>query len=282
MKKIKGIFQILLMLFGLTSCSPASKEDVLRYAESNFGKAEYIRTEEQGEKAILYYFKDKEYGFEYYVESKVKDVAIDGSKFGESESKHSDFDVQYYTYVLGQVKGELARLEANYDVDIRDGLEENVQLGYKYNFAEIYYLGDNVSTAQEVSQKVNDLFATYDTRGYWENMDVDVYNNKGEKIGSYSYKYKQWMSPEDSYDAHYIEIINMWNPEAKYLRKEQVLFKDMGIDVNMVEVTLGDEAPTDNTIYYYYYFEVDGKEYYMANILINDGQRSDWYTNYER
>lgn len=281
-KNIRIIILIGACALSLCSCSPASKEDALRYAEEKFGEAEYIRTQEEGDKAIIYYFKDSEYGFEYYVESKVKDINIDGSKFGESESKYSDFDEKYYSYVLEQIENEFAGLESSYGVDIRDGFSDNIKLDYKYNFAEIYYVSYNTSTAPEVGRKVNDLFAQYDTRGYWKDMAVDVYDNVGEKIGSFSYKYNQWMTPEDENDAHYIEIIKMWNPDAEYIRKEQVLFKDMGIDINDVEVTLGNEPPTDDTVYTYYYFEVDGKEYYMANIMINDGQRSDWFTNYDR
>lgn len=281
-KKIWGIILIGACALSLCSCSPASKDDVMRYAEDKFGKVEYLRTKEQSDKAIIYYFKDSEYGFEYYVESKVKDINIDGSKFGESESKYSDFDEAYYTYVLGQVQDELTSLEAFYSVEIRDGLDPMVQLDYKYNFAEIYYTSDTTSTAPYVAKEVNDLFAKYDTRKYWDDKDVPVFDQNGEELGSYSYKYDHWMTPEDEYDAHYIEIIKMWNPEAEYIRKEQVLFKDTGLDVKDVEVTLGDEPPTENTEYTYYYFEVDGKEYFMANILVNGGQSSDWFTNYER
>ncbi len=281
-KKIIGLILFGACALSLCSCSPATKEEVIKYAEENFGEVEYIRTQEDGDKAIIYYFQDKEYGFEYYVESKVKDINIDGSKFGESESKYSDFDKKYYAYVLGQVDSELTGLESSYGVDIRDGFSLDIQLDYKYNFAEIYYTSDSTSTAPEVAKKVNGLFAKYDTRGYWENMDVAVFDNKGEKIGSYSYKYDQWMTPEEENDAYYIEIIKMWNPKAEYIRKEQVLFKDTGLDLADVEVTLGNEPPTENTVYTYYYFEVDGKEYFMANILIYDGQRSDWFTNYDR
>ena len=108
----------------LCACSPASKEEVERYVKKEFGKAEYVRTEEIDDKTIRYYFQDDQYDFEYYVTSEVNDILIDGAKFGESESKGSNFEKVYYEHALEQVQEELAALEADYGVRILTDFDE--------------------------------------------------------------------------------------------------------------------------------------------------------------
>ncbi len=120
-KAKKGIILCILSCISialLCACSPASKDEVQRYVKNNFGKAEYIRTEEVDDREVIYYFQDKEYGFEYYVTSYVSDILIDGAKFGETENKGSNFGEAYYTYVLSQVKDDLTALEESYGVII--------------------------------------------------------------------------------------------------------------------------------------------------------------------
>ena len=270
-------------LAGLCACGPASGGEVEKYAEQNYGANEYNGIVELGSKnALQHYFKDKEYGFEYYVTSSVNDVVIDGSKFGETESKASNFNEAYYTYILGQVQGELDTLASQYGVTILSGLSTDAQLNYNYHLAEIYYSGDDTTTASEVSEKVNKLFSQYDTRTYWEEKEIAVYDKFNEWLGSYSYKYDKWMTPSDMDDTHFIEIIAMWNSKATYLRKEEKLLKDTGLSAEDIQTTAGSEPLTDSSPVTYYYFEADGQEYFLADVLVSSGPRIDWYTNYEK
>ncbi len=279
MKKITKNILICLIAVGLCACSPASKREVLRYAENEFGEAEYVRTEEIDEDAIRYYLRDEEYGFEYCVTSGVNDILIDGAKFGESESKSSNFDEVYYGYVLEQIKDELIALETEYGVRILTGTNE---FGKVYQLAEVYCDSGEVSVAPQTTKAVKELFAAYDTRGYWSEREVAAYDTQDNRLGTYSFKYDKWLSPEDEQDVFYCEQMQMLNNEAKLVRKEQKIFKETGISLNDVPTILGSEPVTEDSIITFYYFDVDGKEYYMADVLVYaENGAIVWYTNYE-
>lgn len=289
MKKITKSVLLCLLAVWLCACSPASKEEVQRYVKNEFGKAEYVRTEEIDDREIRYYFLDEEYGFEYYVTSYVSDILIDGAKFGETENKGSNFGEAYYTYVLSQVKDDLTALEESYGVVILDGLNPEAQLDYKYQLAEIYTTsgeGLQVSeadalTASQVAGKVHDLFAAYDTREYWLDMRVAAYDAEGEELGIYSYKYNRWLTPQEERDVRYWEEIQILNSEAEYSRKEQKVFRDTGLTLSQIPTILGSEPTTEDSIVTYYYFTVNGEEYFLADVLVTVDGAIKWYTNYE-
>lgn len=281
MKRILICVLSCMLIALLCACSPASKDEVERYVKSNFGKAEYIRTEEVDDREVIYYFQDKEYGFEYYVTSYVSDILIDGAKFGETESKGSNFEEVYYTYVLSQVKDELYGLEEKYGITVLDGLDSEAQLDYKYQFVEIYSTSEDNSRISEAAKKIHDLFAAYDTREYWQDMRVAAYDAQGEKLGIYSYKYDRWFTPQEERDVRYWEEIQNLNDDAKFSRKEQRVFRDTGLDLSQIPTILGSEPTTEDTIVTYYYFTVKGKEYFLADILVSVDGAIRWYTNYE-
>jgi len=266
----------------LGACSPASKKEALYYAKNEFGKAEYVRTEEIDDDAVRYYFNDKEYGFEYCVTSSVNDILIDGAKFGETESKSSDFAKVYYEYVLVRVREDLDALEKKWDVRILDGFDAKAQLGYQYQLAEVYCRSTDDRAASEVTGAVNELFASYDTRGYWENMDVPAYDADGNRLGTYSYKYDRWLTPEDERDVLYCEEIQKLNRKAKFVRKEQKVLKETDISLADIPDMVGEEPKTEDSIVTFYYFTVDEREYYLADVLVWKEGALVWYSNYER
>lgn len=272
---------ISLIMLCLSACSTASKEETLRYAKNEFGKAKYVRTEEIDDKKVRYYFCDEEYDFEYCVTSTVSDILIDGAKFGETESKASDFDKIYYEYVLSRVREDMNALEKKWNVRILDGLNEEAQPGYQYQLAEVYCEASDDTVAQQVAETVNNLFAAYDTRGYWEYMQVPVYDTDGNRLGTYSYKYERWLTPEDERDVLYYEEIQKLNSEAKFVRKEKKVLKETNIPLKDVPDILGEEPITEDSIVTFYYFTVDGREYYLADVLVSVEGRLVWYNNYE-
>lgn len=276
MRKIRnGILLCMVALF-LCACSPASKENVQHYAEDKYGEAEYIRTEEVDDREVIYYFQDKEYGFEYWVTSEVNDILIDGAKFGESESKSSNFEHVYYNHILAQVQKELLALEKEYGVQIATGFDE------PYRLAEVYCEVGEESIAPEVTEVVKELFAAYDTRDYWFERCIEAYDAGENRLGSYSFKYDRFLTPEEEEDVLFYERIEMLNDEAEFVRKEQKVFKDTNISLQEVAIVLGSEPTTEDSIVTFYYFTVEGEEYFMADVLMNAEGSVAWYTNYEK
>ena len=259
----------------LCACSPASKEEVERYVKKEFGKAEYVRTEEIDDKTIRYYFQDDQYDFEYYVTSEVNDILIDGAKFGESESKGSNFEKVYYEHALEQVQEELAALEADYGVRILTDFDE------VYRLAEVYFEAGEEALAPEVTKAVKEVFAVYDTRNYWSERHIYAYDAGEIRLGTYSFKYDRFLTPEDEEDVLFYERIEMLNDEAEFVRKEQKVFKDTNISLQDVVDVLGSEPVTEDSMVTYYYFTVNGEIYYMVDVLVDSEGGIAWYTNYQ-
>ena len=259
----------------LCACSPASKEEVECYVKNEFGKAEYVRTEEIDDKTIRYYFQDDQYDFEYYVTSEVNDILIDGAKFGESESKGSNFEKVYYEHALEQVQEELAALEADYGVRILTDFDE------VYRLAEVYFEAGEEALAPEVTKAVKEVFAAYDTRNYWSERHIYAYDAGEIRLGTYSFKYDRFLTPEDEEDVLFYERIEMLNDEAEFVRKEQKVFKDTNISLQDVVDVLGSEPVTEDSMVTYYYFTVNGEIYYMVDVLVDSEGGIAWYTNYQ-
>lgn len=279
MKKFKKISLILLIIalaMLVCSCRPATKSEIMKYAKKEYGKAEIIDIDEVSEDEIIYHFKDKEYGFEYYIKSAVNDILIDGAKFGEHEDKESNFNVEYYSYIAEKLDDRLAELENKYNIEI---IEPKVYSGDEDLLIEINYKIDDTQTAPTISKKVNDLYKEYDSRGYWKVVRTYAYDKNKEKIGCYDLKYDVWMTPEDENDYFYIERAKMLNSKAVYLRKERKPFKDTGLTLDDVTKVIGKATPTENSTVTYYYFEVEGKEFFLADVLVNPHDR--WYSNYD-
>lgn len=278
-KKLTLFFMLTVLIISICSCNLASEEQIVSYAKKQYGKCELIRTENISDKEIICYLEDAEYGFEYQVSSKVEDISFDGAKFGETESKYSDFNSAYYAYVTEQIGDRLSEMETSYGVDIITSSKYFYPSLISYSiFAEIYYQTGDLQTAPKVSQAVNDLYKSYDKRDYWKNNSTDVYDVNGNRIGKYDLEQNIWMTTDMEEDYFYIEQAHILNPEAVYIRKEEKKFKDTGIPMDDVTDILGNEMPTANTIITYYYFEVDEKEFFLANIVVNPNQR--WHTNY--
>lgn len=280
MKRLAILLVLIASVSLLTACQPANKSEVMRYAEDKYGEAEFVRKDVANEDEITYYVKDKEYGFEYYITSSVSDILIDGAKFGEAENKSSNFNNTYYSYITDKLDKDLKKLEDKYNVEIVVGKYDYSIPDYDiFAIAEIYYKDNNVKTAYKVSEEVKGLFASYDTRNYWKDNSVDVYDKNEESVGSYDLKYDMFMTPEQEEDYFYIEKAEMLNKNAVYIRKEEKLFTETGLTLDDVAEVLGNDPVDENTVVTYYYFTVGDKEFFLADVLVNPELK--WYSNYD-
>lgn len=276
-KKLSTILSCVMLFLLLAGCSVASENEVVKYVEEKYGEATLVKTEEPSDDKIVCYFKDNEYGFEYYVTSYMNDIIIDGATFGSAENKGSNFDIQYYNYINDTIKADLSAIENKYNVDISisDGT-------YIYYFARIYYKSSDTSDVDMVSKEVSDLYTTLDTRHYWKDLVVEIYDVNDEYLGSYHYEQEAWMTPEDETELFYIEHIENLTSKAVYLRKEQHLFTETGVNINDVVTVLGVPEVTVNSTVTYYIFSVDGEEYYMCDFMVMDDIGGyEWHTNYK-
>lgn len=276
----KAFLVLLLVLISMFffSCSPANPIEITAYANSEYGGAVLIKQEKISDDKRIYYFKDSQYGFEYQITSYMREIGCDGAVFGEVESKETTFEIKYYEYILSQIEEDFAELEDLYNVDIRTDKSTTF-----YSIAKIYYLSDNTENAPDVSETVQKLFEQYDTREYWSDESTYVYDMHENEIGCYSAEYDMWMTPEMITEYFYWERAKEYNKNAVYISKEEKLLIETGIVVDDAVKVEDEFNPKADTLVMCYYFEVDGKEFFVTNILTqSESDKVEFYSNYRK
>lgn len=262
------------LLLNCVGCSVDSEKNIINYAEEKYGNNHHIKTVTQADE-IMCYFTDDEYGFEYYVSSYLNEIIVDGSSFGTTENKGSNFDIQYYNYLCNALLADFHDLETNYNVtiEISDG---------KYSLAQVHYKTTDTSDVANITKEISDLYAALDTRHYFEDIIVEAYDFRGEYLGAYHYKQSEWMTPEDEIKLEFIMHIHDLCPQAVYLRTERHRVADTGVDINDVVGSYTYPDITETTTVNCYIFSVDGKEFFMADFLYrNENGLERYYTNYK-
>ena len=81
----------------------ASKSEILRYANKNFGSAT-VESVEKTDSKIKYVLKDNTYGFEYFITSTVSGDGLDGATFWYKETKVTDYDFQFFNHIVSSTE----------------------------------------------------------------------------------------------------------------------------------------------------------------------------------
>lgn len=195
-KRIKAAsvcIMIFVALFMLCSCKAAGKNDLIKYAENNYGTCEFIRQEHSGsgkDEVRTVYLKDKETGIEYYVTSGLDPVGMDGSTFGHLEQKGSDFPDKYSGYLLNLAKDDIKDLKYQYGCDYE----------LKYDVNKISFFsrvsGDE---ARNAAESFAGIIKKYDTKDLFPS-DYIVYAEQKVYVGQYDAKTGEWV-PSGEYEV---------------------------------------------------------------------------------
>ena len=256
----------------LSACHVKSESQIVRYANQNFGSAELVATENTENDGRTCIMRDKEYGFEYYVKSEMHDINIDGSKFGSTESTNSDFSSKYYKLLKNTCQSKFDEIEKTDGVEISDG--------DSFNFMKVKCTVQK-SNFLETAEKIADIIISFDNRKYYKESSLGIYDINDKRLGAYCIHDKKWVDADDEYDYIYINEAKQVNRKAEFVRKEKKLFKDTGLSPSQVTVFLGEPEYTYETPVQYYYFAVDGKEFFIADFITDyDASLIRHYSNY--
>ena len=280
MKKMKLLMIVALCATTLCGCEPATEKEVLRYAKNEFGKCKLVETNIVSEDEIDYILQDKQYGFTYHVTSEVDDINIDGSKFGESESKSDDFSASYYAYITNNIKETLHGYAKQNNITI---LTSESKFDYYYDgykLANVICQADMSKEAlQSICENIYDLYKEYDSRRFFEPVMIDVSDTKGNDMGVFRSNIGAYMTNEEDETYYYYDLATQKDPYVKYLRQDKKSFRETDISYTSVMHVLGQPEITEDSIVTYYYFESDGKEWYMVDVPVTETQT--FYSNYE-
>ncbi len=259
---------LLLCAVCLCSCRVKSEQQIVRYAQQQFGACELLSEEEvsAGRKCT---FRDKEYGFTYYVASEMDKILIDGSDFGSVEDTKSDFGTQYKQEMYKHCRTALDNVISEYHAQRDDG--------DSFDFINVTC---EANDARTIAEKLSAIIADFDSRQYFKDSHLGFYDRQGKRLGRYQIHQQKWVDADDEYDEFYINEGKSLNRKAVYLRKEKKRFADTGLDPSEVNVYIGEEPYTNDTPVQYYYFSVEGKEFFIADFALK-GEYGH-YTNYDR
>ena len=164
-----------LLLTGCGISTPKTKQNLLREAESvAHGKVTEVSYDSVGTKdypANRLVLEDKEYGFEFYIESKIQNAGgLDGtsltnpitSKSVKARVETNDFYTQYMKYFFEYNENEIADLKETYGVEIT-----YYKTNYNTQFFIEVYACEDEDDAEKIFAELSDLLENYDTRGYF-------------------------------------------------------------------------------------------------------------------
>ncbi len=273
-RKILGtIILIGIGIFLLSACHVKSESQLVRYARQNFGECTLLSTETTKNNGLQCNFRDSEYGFEYYVKSEMHDINIDGSKFGSTESTDSNFSSQYFSLLQNTCQKQFRQIETEYSVSIEKG---DIVDFMKINCS------DTQSDFLKAAEKTADIIISFDGRKYYKDSFIGICDSKDNRLGAYYIHDKKWTDADDEYDFVYINEAKQLNRHAEFVRKEKKLFKETGLSPDRVKVSLGTDDYTYDTPVQYYYFTADGKEFFIADFMIDyDASLIRHYSNYD-
>lgn len=278
MKRVISVFVALIAAFVLGGCSTEvdTEKNILSYAKEHYGEAEHIRTE-SGEDSRTCYFRDSEYGFEYRVSSGIQDIGMDGATFWQQESKGGNFEEVYYSFMQQQcgIEGGVVAADGT-QIEPHDFVYNGISI-------DINAAQGGVEAACKHAEKLRDDLKALDTRGYWENISCTVFDENGARYLTYDSLHESPLTPEDEDVIFYTEMAQMKHSEAEFVRTETGLFSETGLTADDLPNILGTEKPTSGSVVTYYYFEAEGKEFFLADFnAYEDGeyQRFFWYNNF--
>ncbi|MBQ5565133.1 MAG: hypothetical protein IIT39_17300 [Clostridia bacterium] len=204
-------------------------------------------------------FCDFEYNFEYYLQISMKDIIIDGSTFKSIENTFSDFPSKYLELMKKCYKFDFDNIQKTYHI--------NIELDF---YSDLYHM--SITCIKEncdfikAAQKISDLIISFDTRRYYRNQHLNIYEMNGNRLGAYYIHEKKWVDVSDEINEFYIERAKTLNKNSMFVRKEKKTFKDTGLKPEQVQREF---EYTDETPVTYYYFTVNDKEFFIADFILD-------------
>ena len=237
---------VVLMLFVIAAticaCSIKSKNDLIRYAETNYGKCTFVREEHKGsgnDKVRTIYLEDKETGIEYTVTSRMDAIVIDGSTFGYQEYTSSDFAQRYSEYLLEEAESDISKLEQQF----------HMHFEYQTNALEINF-NDRASgrNAEACAKEFDNTLSKYDVKNLRPNVYI-LYVDGKVVVGYYDAKAKQFSGSNDYSVIDYVH--DNYDPDAVYLDSIGA-YADQFIPYDEIDSLFpGHDGSPNGTAYYF-------------------------------
>ena len=295
----------------LAGCSPKGSKALIRQAKREHGPCEVVSetTDDEGTVVVL---RDELQGFEYQVSSYMQDLNLDGSSFGSVPSSTDTFEWALHFFVLDEAEAELDAVcdeygltlsEDHYIVDCIwyqadssvsddraiEGIEKIAEIIQEYNLESrmdgwtIYLQHDDAWLSAYYDELMSERGHDYYSDPEYAFILSSAGGSQLRHIGSVRLPDTSFRDPAKEDEDYYLEMAQMKNEDAVFVRSEQRPFAQTGVDPRYVVESYDQFYPkTGDDLVTYYFFEADGQEFFICNFLVNDRvDYGEWYSNYD-
>lgn len=258
------------------SCSKktASEEQMYKYVLKNYGEATFIHSEKTNQ-ALTYYYKDNEYQFDYWVESKISDFHVDGSSFFKFEKKVSNFEEQYYYALYQQLQKSFHAMEIDYHISISD---TKIKTGWSSvhtnGFVEIIFQDTDEECISAICQGVANLIREADTRTYWDQAFIKAYDCNGTYLGRQNISENRFITFTEEELSRFQLLAKGKNQTAKYQYMQSLSLEEFSEKVKIPIDKL--QPQNESTVTLYHFLTDDGVAFFVANVIVNGECLSDY------
>ncbi len=246
----------MLLLLRLTGCGEVKNVSQLKqYAKENYGKYEFVSSN-QSEDKLVCNFKSKKCGFEYYVQSVKSPILIDGALFGYSERTSSNYEEQYFNYILDNIE------KTDYSA-----LNVSAYIVMSNNCLDII-VPDNVPDKEKEIMAVVEILKENDIENRIHG-NVYVKAENEDTIGAYDFDSDAYFTEEELDIRFYMERIQAYTgKEPEFVYHEKVAFDEVDGIQNVRKMHIMGEPDYQEEGVNLYYFRMDGNEYFITDYYI--------------
>lgn len=271
------IVSLLVIASICTSCSSklSSTDEIMRYAQKEYGKSELVRVENTEEKTRCY-LKDTRYGFEYWVDSRVENFSFDGTTFFKYEDKASSFDDEYSKFIEDNIKDNLEELKNEYDIETYRYKLLNVK---EHGVINVVFKKDNLDGKLKILKTIGDLYKGIDTREYFKDTFIVVHEDT-DYIGKYYLSTDKFVTIEEEDIDKFTSMATRQNRDAQFSHKEQIEkaeFLEMtGLSEYEIDSKINSEADEEGMVTLYYFSLPNGNEFYISDVTVHGINYTDY------
>lgn len=299
-KALKTAVLMFFALLLLTGCGHVkSPKQLVKKAQREHGDCDIVSIDQQ-QSSTSVVLRDRLQGFEYTISSGMHDINLDGTSFGSVENTNDDFMQSLEKYVLGSAQNSLKEICDDYNADYEDCIINEMILELKLppdiTEADIADITERTATLIQSFNQNNRLdgvkiYVSYNNE--WLKQYCEQLKTKGEykglssveagmvtHIGSARLPDTSFRDKEKETEDYYLEMAQMKEPSAVFVKKEVKTFADTGMNLNEVMSSLGDENTVENYSdpVTFYYFKAGKRSFYICDVL--DKNTQTWHTDY--
>ena len=261
-----------------TSCTPhhdlvflTTAEEIVPYVRETYGSGASLLSVETSEDVNMYYLKDNQYGFEYYVRCAREPVTLDNTVMGYHEVITSNHDAEYLRTLWGKL--DFSELPDGVTASFNPSIATSTTTILGRIFVHSKMDSDK---GMRASMYLGKQLLLLDSRTLLPSYILLVQDVDGNTIGRFDLEGGKPISEEHVHRS-------MFRRQAQeIMRKEEIeMFESRYVPFSEVPglsgEILADDIDTENAIVCVYKFRYEYKWYFIADVKVMYRKQKRYY-----